>query len=55
MDRMTLECSFNMTTLDWIFESCKRYGLVPSEYLTNLVLRDKREQDEIEDKYRRET
>lgn len=37
MDSMTLEYSFDMTTLDWIFERCKQYGLVPSKYLTNLV------------------
>ena len=53
MDSMTLECSLNMTTLDWIFERCKQYGLVTSEYLTNLVLRDKKEQEKIEETYRR--
>lgn len=51
MEQMTLEYSFDMTTLDWIFERCKQYGFVPSEYLTNLVLRDKKEQETIEETY----
>lgn len=54
MDRMTLELSFDMVTLDWIFERCKQYGLVPSEYLTNLALSDKREQEKIDETYRKE-
>ena len=52
MECVTLECSFDKDAFDWIFERCKQHGLVPSEYLTNLVLRDKRQQKEIDENYR---
>ncbi len=50
MERMTLKTTFSTEVLEWIFDQCYKNGLTLDQYITNLVLRDKRQQEEENEK-----
>ena len=48
MEHVTLELSFRESILDYIMEQCYQQGILPEQYLSNLVGRDKEKQNEEE-------
>lgn len=46
MERMTLELSFHIDILDYLFEQCQMKGLTPEQYLSNLLYKEKRNEEE---------
>lgn len=48
MERMTLELSFSIDILDYLFEQCRKKGLTPEQYLSNLLYKEKKNEKESE-------
>lgn len=48
MDGMTLVMTFPMDILDYLFEQCHKQGLMPAEYLSNLLYKEKQNEEESE-------
>lgn len=46
MDKMTLELSFSIDILDYLFEQCYKKGLTPEQYLSNLLYKEKLNEEE---------
>ncbi len=46
MERMTLELSFPIDILDYLFEQCQKKGLMPAQYLSNLLYKEKLNEEE---------
>lgn len=41
MDHVTLELMFPVDILDYLFEQCCKQGLMPEQYLSNLLYKEK--------------
>ena len=48
MEQMTLELSFPIDILDYLFEQCQKKGLMPEQYLSNLLYKEKLNEEESE-------
>lgn len=46
MDHMTLELMFPVDILDYLFEKCHKQGLMPEQYLSNLLYKEKLNEEE---------
>ena len=46
MDSMTLVMTFPMDILDYLFEKCHKQGLMPAQYLSNLLYKEKLNEEE---------
>lgn len=46
MDSMTLVMTFPMDILDYLFEKCHKQGLMPEQYLSNLLYKEKLNEEE---------
>lgn len=46
MERMILELSFPVDILDYLFEQCCKQGLMPEQYLSNLLYKEKLNEEE---------
>lgn len=48
MEHMTLELMFPVDILDYLFEQCCKQGLMPEQYLSNLLYKEKLKEDDNE-------
>lgn len=48
MEQMTLELMFPVDILDYLFEQCHKEGLMPAQYLSNLLYKEKLNEEESE-------
>lgn len=46
MDHVTLELMFPIDILDYLFEQCCKQGLMPEQYLSNLLYKEKLNEEE---------
>ena len=46
MDHVTLELMFSVDILDYLFEQCSKQGLMPAQYLSNLLYKEKLNEEE---------
>lgn len=46
MDRITLELSFSIDILDYLFEQCHKESLTAEQYLVNLLYKERRYEEE---------
>ena len=46
MDHVTLELMFPVDILDYLFEKCHNQGLMPTQYLSNLLYKEKLNEEE---------
>lgn len=46
MEQITLELSFSIDILDYLFEQCHKEGLMPAQYLSNLLYKERRYEEE---------
>lgn len=46
MDHVTLELTFPMDILDYLFEKCHKQRLMPAQYLSNLLYKEKLNEEE---------
>lgn len=46
MDSMTLVMTFPMDILDYLFEKCHKQILMPAQYLSNLLYKEKLNEEE---------
>ena len=48
MEQMTLVMTFPIDILDYLFEQCCKQGLMPEQYLSNLLYKEKLNEEESE-------
>lgn len=46
MEQMTLVMTFPIDILDYLFEQCHKEGLMPAQYLSNLLYKEKLNEEE---------
>lgn len=46
MDHVMLELKFPVDILDYLFEQCCKQGLMPEQYLNNLLYKEKQNEEE---------